>query len=101
MKIWTTAVALAVAAVGLGGGVAQANPDCAKVKALTAQGQSPRQVAEAMSLDTMDVEACLAGVPQVGPNKGGPGMAAELGGDADDNQLGSDIPERGPLFDQE
>jgi hypothetical protein len=100
MKIMGTALTLAVAAAGFGIGVAHANPDCAKVKALTAAGKDPRQVAEAMNLDTMDVEGCLAGVPQVGPDRG-PGMAAELGGDADDNQLGSDIPERGPLFDQE
>jgi hypothetical protein len=100
MRVKETLLALAAAAAGFGAGVAEADVDCAKVKALTSQGQSPRQVAEAMSLDTMDVQACLAGVPQAKPDRG-PGMAAELGGDADDNQLGSDIPERGPLFDQE
>ena len=72
--------------------------DCAAVAKLSAEGKDPRDVAMALSVTTPQVEECLANpaLPESPPN---PGMVD--GEVARDQQLESDIPDSGPLWDQE
>ncbi len=89
---------LLLTAVGLFATTPAAALDCAAITKLSAEGKSPREVAMALSLTTPQVEECLADPTEPERRR----VAEEIDGlIAPYAPLDGEVPDSGPLLDQE